>query len=271
MDERETKRSVPFTEGARVHALAALLPEGRQGLLRWPEETDSTSRLLRALAESGAPAGTAVLAERQTAGRGRLGRSFASPPGGLYLSCLLRPAAAPEALGALTARTAVAVRRAILRTSGLAPEIKWVNDLLMDGRKLCGILAEAVVRGGRAESVILGIGINAETRREDFPPELRDTAASLAEFLPAPPDRLALAAALLTALDDLARDCPADRGEYLAEYRAACVTLGKRVFLTDGTEGLAEGLGEDFSLRLRLPDGSLRQVRSGEASLHREP
>ncbi len=141
----------------------------------------------------------------------------------------------------------------------------------MDGRKLCGILAEAVVRGGKAESVILGIGINAETRREDFPPELRDTAASLAEFLPAPPDRLALAAALLTALDDLARDCPADRGEYLAEYRAACVTLGKRVFLTDGTEGLAEGLGEDFSLRLRLPDGSLRQVRSGEASLHREP
>ncbi len=74
MDERETKRSVPLTEGARVHALAALLPEGRQGLLRWPEETDSTSRLLRALAESGAPAGTAVLAEGQTAGRGRLGR-----------------------------------------------------------------------------------------------------------------------------------------------------------------------------------------------------
>ena len=269
MDERESKRSVTLTEAARVNALAALLPAGRRGLLRWPEETASTNLALRALAESGAPAGTAVLAERQTAGRGRLGRSFASPSGGLYLSLLLRPAEAPEALGKLTARTAVAVRRAILRICGLAPEIKWVNDLLLDGRKLCGILAEAVVRGGRTESVILGVGVNAATRREDFPPELRDTAASLAEFLPAPPDRLALAAALLTALDDLERVDPAEGRAYFGEYRAACVTVGKRVFLTDGTEGVAEDLGEDFSLRLRLPDGSLRQVRSGEASLHR--
>ena len=271
MDERETKRSVPLTEAARLRTLAALLPEGRPGLLYWPEETGSTNAALRVLADAGAPAGTAVLAERQLAGRGRMGRSFASPSGGLYLSYLLRPSGSAAEPGTITARAAVAVRRAILRTCGLAPEIKWVNDLLLEGRKLCGILAEAVLRGGRAESVVLGIGINAETRREDFPPELRDTAASLREFLPAPPDRLALAAALLKALDEMARDDPARRGAYFEEYRGACVTLGKQVCLSDGTEGFAEGLGEDFSLLLRREDGSLRVLRSGEASLHRAP
>ena len=262
--------TVPLTEEARIQTLSTLLPAGRAGMLRWPEKVDSTFRELRVLAEAGAPAGSAVLAEKQTAGRGRLGRSFASPPGGLYLCYLLRPSEAPDALGELTALTAVAVRRAVHKACGLAPEIKWVNDLMLEGKKLCGILAEAVIREGKAESVILGIGVNVETRMENFPPELRETAVSLRQVMKTPPDRLRLAAAVLEELDALARSFPAERGEYLAQYRSACLTVGKRVTLTDGTEGFAEGLGEDFSLLLRLGDGSLRQVRSGEASMHLE-
>ena len=260
-----------MTENERLAALRALLPEGRGGLLAWPEEVDSTNRALRALAEAGAEAGSAFLAEGQTAGRGRLGRRFASPRGkGLYLSLLLRPELPPEALGELPAWAAVAVRRALLRCCGLSAEIKWVNDLLCRGRKLCGIVAEGVLREGRLESVVLGVGINVSGEREDFPPELRETATSVLLETGRAPDRAALAAALLRELDAMAEAFPRGRQKVWEEYRAHCVTLGKAVTLTDGTEGTAEELGEDFSLLLRLSDGSLRRLRSGEASLRRK-
>jgi BirA family biotin operon repressor/biotin-[acetyl-CoA-carboxylase] ligase len=259
------------TENERLAALASLLPEGRGGLLQWPEEADSTNRVLRSLAEAGAPAGSAVLAEGQTAGRGRLGRRFASPAGkGLYLSWLLRPALPPESLGELPAWAAVAVRRAILRTCGLSAEIKWVNDLLSRGRKLCGILAEGVLREGAAQSVILGIGINVSGREEDFPPELRETATSLLLETGAAPDRIRLAAAVLQELERLLGPFPRGREAVRAEYRKSCATLGRRVTLSDGTEGFAEDIDGEFALLVRLGDGSLRRLRSGEATLHRE-
>ena len=259
------------TEEKRLAALTSLLPEGRGGLLRWPEEADSTNLALRALAEAGAAAGSAYLAEGQTAGRGRLGRRFASPAGkGLYLSYLLRPRLVPEEIGQLPAWTAAAARRAVLACCGLDTEIKWVNDLLAGGRKLCGILAEGVLREGTVQSVILGIGINTASTREDFPPELRETATSVLLETGRAPDRAALAAALLRELDAMAEAFPRGRQKVWEEYRAHCVTLGKAVTLTDGTEGTAEELGEDFSLLLRLSDGSLRRLRSGEASLRRK-
>ncbi len=258
-----------MSEEKRLAALRALLPEGRGGLLRWPEELASTNAALKKLAAAGAPAGSAVLAERQTAGRGRLGRRFESPPGGLYLSFLLRPEEAPEALGTVTARAAVAVRRAVGRCCGLWPEIKWVNDLQWQGRKLCGILCEAVLLGGRAESLVIGVGVNVHTPPEAFPPALRAKAASLGDFC-RPPEKTRLAAELLLALDGLARQQPAERAAYWEEYRACCVTLGKTVTLPDGREALAEGLGEDFALLLRLPDGSRLRLQSGEATLHGE-
>ena len=258
-----------MTENERLAALRALLPEGRGGLLAWPEEVGSTNRALRALAEAGAEAGSAFLAEGQTAGRGRLGRRFASPRGkGLYLSLLLRPELPPEALGELPAWAAVAVRRALLRCCGLSAEIKWVNDLLCRGRKLCGILAEGVLREGRRESGVLGVGINVSGEREDFPPELRETATSVLLETGRAPDRIALAAAVLRELDALAGSCPTGREAVLAEYRESCVTLGRRVLLSDGTEGEAQAIGEDFALLVRLEDGTLRTLRSGEATLH---
>ena len=257
-------------EDKRLAALTSRLPEGRGGLLRWPEAVDSTNTRLKAWAREGAPAGSVLLAEQQSAGRGRLGRSFVSPPGGLYLSYLLRPLFAPEELGEITAWTAVAVRRALGRCCGLWPEIKWVNDLLWQGRKLCGILCEAVLNRDRAESLVLGVGVNADTSPEDFPPELRRTAASLRSLGLDVPERSVLAAELIRSLDEMAADFPRASADYLAECRNACVTLGREVTLADGSTALAEALDEDFSLLLRESDGSLRRLRSGEATLHRE-
>ena len=106
------------------------------------DRLDSTNTRLKALAREGAAPGTVLLAREQSGGRGRLGRSFASPPGGLYLSMLLRPACPPERCLSLTPLAAVAARRAVLDCTGLSPEIKWPNDLLLGGKKLCGILTE---------------------------------------------------------------------------------------------------------------------------------
>ncbi len=256
-------------EKARLAALTSRLPGDRGGLLRWPEAVDSTNLRMKEWAREGAPTGSVLLAETQNAGRGRFGRSFASPPGGLYLSYLLRPGMQPEDLGEITAWTAVAVRRALGRCCGFRPEIKWVNDLEKQGRKLCGILCETVLRRGSAESLVLGVGVNVDTAAEDFPPELRERAASLRSLGIAVPERSALAAELIRSLDELAADFPGSRRAYLEEYRASCITLGHEVTLSDGSRAFAEALGEDFSLLLRLPDGSLRKLISGEATLHR--
>ena len=121
-------------EEKRLAALTSRLPEGRSGLLRWLEEVDSTNTRMKEWARQGAPDRSVLLAESQSAGRGRLGRSFASPPGGLYLSYLLRPRLAPEDVGEITAWAAVAVRRALGRCCGFFPEIKWVHDLQWQGR-----------------------------------------------------------------------------------------------------------------------------------------
>ena len=257
-------------EKLRLAALVSRLPEGRGGLLRWPEEVDSTNTRLKEWARQGAPPGSVLLAERQSAGRGRLGRSFASPPGGLYLSYLLRPRLAPAEVGEITAWVAVAVRRALGRCCGFSPEIKWVNDLLWQGKKLCGILCEAVLNRDRLEALVLGVGVNADTSPEDFPPELRRTAASLRGLGLPVPEKSDLAAELIRALDEMAADFPQGREKYLAEYRAACVTLGREVTFPDGNTAFAEGLDEDFSLLLRLPDGRAQKLRSGEATFHSE-
>ncbi len=259
----------PPEEELRLARLVTRLSEGRKGFLRWPEEVDSTNSVLKAWAEEGAEAGSVLLAEKQRAGRGRMGRRFESPPGGLYLSYLLRPELAPAGMGGITAWTAVAVRRALARCCGFLPEIKWVNDLTWRGRKLCGILCEAALRGDRVESLVLGVGINVDTEPEDFPPPLRETAVSLRDVGCPVPDRSALAAELIRSLDAMAEDFPAAEETYWSEYRAGCVTLGQTVILPDGTEGCAEALERDFALLLRLPDGSLRRLQSGEATLHR--
>lgn len=260
-----------MTEKERLAALAMFIGPERAARVSWPETVGSTNRVLGDLARQGAPAGTAVLAEEQTAGRGRFGRSFVSPPGaGLYLSFLLRPQVPPETAGLLTGFAAVAVRRAIRETCGLETEIKWVNDLYAGGGKLCGILAESSLRGAGVAHIVLGVGINVTATAGDFPPELRGRATSILLETGSPPDRFALAGSLLRRLDALAGDFPGEREAYLAEYRAGCLTLGREVTLPGGERGIAEDIGADYSLLVRLPSGELRRLNSGEATLHGE-
>ena len=197
------------------------------------ETVGSTNTELMALARQGAAEGTVVLARQQTAGRGRMGRSFQSPAGlGLYGSVLLR--SSPEVAPRIPALAATAVRRAIRRSCGLSCGIKWPNDLVLSGRKVCGILAEALPGPEGSLWVVVGIGINVCQRREDFLPELRETA------------------------------------ERRQEYGAACLNLGHRVrVLRPGgeREALAVSLTPDYGLAVRYDDGTEEVLRSGEVSV----
>lgn len=223
---------------------------------------DSTNLYLRRMAAD-APDGTAVIAARQSAGRGRSGRGFLSPEGGLYLSVLRRPAVAPERLATLTPVAAVAVCRAVGRVCALRCGIKWPNDVVLGGKKVCGILVESVL-GGERPCVIVGVGINADT--PPFPEELRAIAGSLAEAAGGPVDLEALAAALLEELDACYAAWLADPAFCLDEYRALCVTLGREV-LAGGQRAVAEAIGGDYSLLVVRPDGSREALRFGEVSV----
>lgn len=230
---------------------------------------DSTNSYLKQEALSGAPHGSAVVADSQSAGRGRLGRHFQSPSGkGVYLSLLLRPEQAGEALMRATGMAAVAVCRAVQRVSGAQPGIKWTNDLILNGRKLAGILAETVMMGNRA-ALILGVGVNVHHRHEDFQGEVADLATSLA-MEGFSTSRAALAAALIEDLHHLGSAMGCDISAYVEEYRRRCVTLGREVRLVwteDQKKASALNIDDAFGLVVRLEDGTVTTVRSGEVSV----
>ena len=240
------------------------------------EQVDSTNNYAKQLAQQGAPDGTAVLAESQTAGRGRMDRSFQSPRGeGIYLSVLLRPQVAPERLPPVTALAGVAVCAAVERVCGVRPGLKWPNDPVLNGKKLCGILTEVSLEAetGRLQSLVLGIGVNVLQRAESFSPEVREVATSRLQARGRAVSRPLLAAALLEELDRMNRDLRAgDLSEWLAAYRRDCVNLGRTVQLIPfggGERETAEAVDIDgeFSLVVRLPDGGVKKVRSGEVSV----
>ena len=237
------------------------------------EEADSTNTVCKRLAADGAPDGTVVIADCQTAGRGRRGRSFVSPRGmGLYFSILWRPDCSPESLLPLTALAAVAVCRAVERTGGVSPDIKWPNDLVLNGRKLGGILTELSLEGesGRVDYVIVGIGLNCRQSRSDFPPELADMAISLDMALSHSVKRAALAAALMEELDTLRREVLADPAQWLTDYRARCLTVGGRVQIMqngDRTEAEALAVDDRYGLVIRRDNGTEEVLRAGEVSV----
>ena len=207
--------------------------------------------------------GTVLCSERQTAGRGRLGRTFVSSEGGLYLSILLKRQEPLDRLLHVTPMAAVAVRRAIRDLYPLDVDIKWINDLQIRGKKICGILTEVAPQGG----IIIGIGINCNT--EDFPTELRDIAGSLREFC-GKVDIEALLQALLRRLAELDEGLFTQKVQWMEEYRQNCISLHRDVFLLSHTgqrEAYAEDIGEDGELLVRLPDGSREAVSMGEVSL----
>ena len=240
------------------------------------DSVDSTNDELRKLASAGAPAGTVLLADHQRQGRGRRGRTWDSPRGcGLYLSVLFRPTGPPGDATRWTLAGAVAAGAACRSLGAGAVEIKWPNDLLCDGRKLGGVLAEMRSQGGRATELVLGTGINLSRRSEDFPPELADRAISLAGILGRPVDRLDLAVCYLEQLGELA--ALLERGDWATVARLwdelAPGWNMRRVRVTrpvadGGTAvllGTTQGLDEQGALRVLLDDGIMESVRLVES------
>lgn len=227
---------------------------------------DSTNTEAKRRIENGQTGDFLVLADEQTAGRGRLGRSFFSPKGsGLYLSLVLSlKNAAFESLS-LTAAAAVAVSNSIEKLTGIVTGIKWVNDLYRDGKKLCGILAEAVNRPDQSgiEAVILGIGINLTPAA--YPEELRDIVTSL--NVPSL-DRSDLVSSICSFLLKY-RDLP-DNAALMEEYRKRSVVLGKKIrFLQNGLEhyGTALDIGEKGELLVEEDNGNRRSLSTGEITV----
>jgi len=236
------------------------------------EELGSTNTYAKELALTDAPEGTVVIADCQTAGRGRMDRSFQSPKGkGLYLTVLLRPQLPPERLAQVTALAGIAVCGAVERVCGVRPGVKWPNDPVLGGKKVCGILTELVTDGRGGLCLVLGIGINVAQQREDFTPEVAEMAASLEMMVEKPVSRPALAAALLEGLDRAYEALKrGDLEEYRTRYRGDCVNLGRPVRLMGPggqEEAEAVDIDRDFGLVVRTPDGGKKTVRSGEVSV----
>ncbi|MDE6881145.1 MAG: biotin--[acetyl-CoA-carboxylase] ligase [Oscillospiraceae bacterium] len=256
--EREIRRQLP--------------PEALCPVLHCLEEIDSTNSYLKREALLGAVHGTTAVANHQTAGRGRRSRGFLSPAGrGVYLSTLLRPQLPPKALLGATGMAAVAVCNAVERTAGVRPGIKWTNDLVLAGKKLCGILTELTVEGetGMAESLIIGAGVNVSHSREDFGPGLAEIATSLS-LEGHQTSRTALAAAMIEEFSKLADSLGGCLDRWVDLYRRDCVTLGKPVRLlwdSRQTEALALDVDSQFGLLVRFPDGTEQVVRTGEVSV----
>jgi len=230
------------------------------------ETAPSTNSVLREMAAAGAAAGQVVIARRQTAGRGRLGRTFASPEGGLYLSYLFR---SETNAATLTARAAVAACRAVGACCGAEPAIKWVNDLMLAGRKIGGILAESSADARGERFVVMGIGINVNGTAASLPPEVRETAGYLSELTGRAGDTETLARTLVAELDRLRQGAePAEA--WLAEYRRRCLTVGRPVAVLKpegAREATALAVNDDYSLAVQYADGGTEDVFTGEVSV----
>ena len=256
---------------SEAELLSCLETEWAGGRIVYFDATDSTNAQAKRLAEAHAPHGTLVVSDRQDGGKGRRGRSWASPSGvGIWMSLILRPEIAPSSASMLTLAAALAVREGIQEETGLSPLIKWPNDLVLNGKKICGILTEMSTELMEIQYVITGIGINVNQR--EFPSEIRDTATSLSLEAGRCFRRSSLIAAILKAFE---KDYAAflktgDLSLLLEEYNACLVNRGKEVCILDPSgeyRAVAEGIDESGSLLVTLPDGTRREIISGEVSV----
>ena len=224
-------------------------------LIQFQEDIDSTNTRLKLSASQGAPHGSVLIADHQTGGRGRRGRSFASPPNmGIYLSALLRPQCRPEELMHLTCAVAEAMVQAIEDAVGFRPGIKWTNDLV----------------SGCVDYAVIGIGVNCCQKLSDFPEELREMAGSLHMVTGGPIDRNKLAAAMVRRLCEMDQKLLSDKAAILDAYRKDCITLGQDIVLLRGEEkryGRALDIDSDGALVVAFTDGTVGTVNSGEVSV----
>lgn len=231
-------------------------------------ETDSTNNYAKELAISGKRNRTVVITEKQNGGKGRLGRPFYSPEGnGLYMSVLCRPEINVDCAPLITSFTAVAVAKAIEKLSGQDVNIKWVNDVYMNGKKICGILTEAGFdfEGGTVDYAVIGIGINV--LGTDFPEELINIATSIEKETGLKISRNDLAAEVLNNLENMS--CEIKNKKYLDTYRKKSNVIGKRIKVTYGSQVFyAEALdiNENAALIVKTEDG-IKTLNSGEVSI----
>lgn len=257
--------------------LLALLENSTSEIqLHWFDSIESTNTEAKKMAKEGAPHGTVLVADRQTGGRGRMGRSFASPAGmGIYLSMILRPACRATELMHLTCAVAVAMCDAIEEVSGFRPGVKWINDLIAKEKKLGGILTELALVPGTdsVEYAIVGIGINCYQKNTDFPEELRHIAISLDEATGKRIDRCRLTAAMITHLQKINGQLLSHKAEIMGRYTTDCITLGQDIYLLQNGEKIpcrALSLDRDGGLKVAFSDGSSRIVSSGEVSVRKQ-
>jgi len=226
----------------------------------------STMEVAKREARRGAMEGTVIIADEQTAGKGRAKRIWLSPQGCIALSIILYPQM--PYLPSLIMVAALAVAHSIESVTGLKPQVKWPNDIIINGKKVCGILIESEVKGGNVEYAVTGIGINVNFRVSDFP-EILPIATSLSDELGRDVSRLDIIQCLLVEIERLYLALPAGESIY-EEWRDSLVTLGRKVQVKTGKiiyKGIAESVATDGSLLLRHGDGSLTRIVAGDITI----
>jgi BirA family biotin operon repressor/biotin-[acetyl-CoA-carboxylase] ligase len=237
------------------------------------KSVNSTNEYIKIAAQNRAAEGLVVIAEQQTSGKGRQGRSFSSPLGsGIYMTVLLRPNLIADDAAFVTVTAAVAVSQAIERVAGFVPEIKWINDIFYNSKKLCGILTEASLEceSGRVQYIAVGIGINMSATASNLPHELQDTATSIFNITGYEVSRNALIASILNQLEYCLNKLQNDRQYILEQYKNRLFILGKTVALkTHKSSETVTVIDIDSYAHLivKLSDGTMTAVSSGEVSI----
>ncbi|MBI4527966.1 MAG: biotin--[acetyl-CoA-carboxylase] ligase [Deltaproteobacteria bacterium] len=259
-----------MTEPLRVERIQRALKTNRLGnKIHYFHEIDSTNAYARERAQAGGSEGEVVIAESQTQGRGRLGRSWVSPPyRNLCLSVILRPKLAPQDAPQITLMSAVALAETVQTFIPLAPEIKWPNDILVSGKKVAGILSESCCESERLLFVILGIGVNLNTPPEMMPDGIRDRAASVMSWTREPVDRTEFTRRLIENLERCYGDLETKGFPFIAgRWQSFFALRGKRVtveMLGRTTLGKAAGIDVDGALILEEDSGAVTRIIAGE-------
>ncbi|MDH5768972.1 MAG: biotin--[acetyl-CoA-carboxylase] ligase [Nitrospirota bacterium] len=236
------------------------------------ETVGSTNTIATQLAEKGAQEGTVVLADSQEKGRGRLGRHWVSPPGvNVYMSIILRPKIKPEDVTLLTIMAAVGCTSALRKMTGLNVTIKWPNDLTVSDKKIGGILTEVKTAPERIIFAIMGIGINVNMDSNAFPDEIKQIATSVKNETDRLYPREIIIAEVFNEISPRYKTLnEMKKNMLLSEWQKMTSTLGRKVQVIIGNEtftGLAESIDDDGMLKLRLPDGMLKKISTGDITI----
>jgi len=252
-------------EGLKTHVF------GRQDIVYF-QETDSTNHRAKSLADRGAPEGTVVIAESQSEGRGRRGRTWFSPAGeGIYVSVILRPALSPNEASRLTLLAAVAAAETLLHLTSLNVRIKWPNDIMVRGKKLAGILTQVSTEMDAVDYIVVGLGINVNTPLKDFPDDLRSSATSIQAEMNGPFPRISLLRLYLERFEDRYEMFKQSGFQPILErWKELSDIIGKKIrvdLLNHHCMGEVMDIDQDGILILRDQDGTLQRILSGDVTL----